>query len=157
MERFRRSSGLRARGEKSVDKQLGIKQPTPLRPVTSSFWITCLETESEGVREQVRRRSPVPSLTGGSQSVADFTGQRANEKLVGCEARGQKLLLSPTTRFHAIGIPPEPSSNYAHFGRSPDKYAHPFDPTIPEKINFHFVPNIFANFDVFTQIQMYRF
>lgn len=34
-------------------------------------------------------RESVPSLTGGSQSVTDFTGQRANEKLVGCEVRGQ--------------------------------------------------------------------
>lgn len=46
-------------------------------------------------QKRERERDSVPSLTGGSQSVTDFTGQRANEKLVGCEARGQKLRRPP--------------------------------------------------------------
>lgn len=85
------------------------------------FFGSRVEAESEGVwdrwegadpRRREREIDSVPSLTGGSQSVTDFTGQRANEKLVGCEARGQKLRRPPpfaatlslfTPVFHPTG------------------------------------------------------
>lgn len=127
-----------------------MKQPTAPCALLHRVFGSRVWRRKARVCENRWERGAVPSLTGGSQSVTDFTGQRANEKLVGCEARGQKLRRSSSDQppaFTPSVFHPSRALTNAHFGRSPDKYAHPFHD--PRKNKFPIRSQYFCQFRYF--------